>query len=772
MNDKLICNGFELDLTDRVPVPVNFSIADLKDPSKRKRNFSKSITLMGTQKNLAFFAGNFGFTSTSNNVTFDATQKSPAVYEKKGVPILTDALLKLNTVTKGKGGVYKFDCTLFSEAVDWFLLLDSLLVSELDWSSYNHNLTRPNIKASWIATAGTGYYYALVERGRPRLSTTTFSTTDLIPYVYQREILIKILEFLEIDYTSTFIESSFYKQMLWGYGGGDIKTLSPAEINNRLINLDAGNVVFSRSRSPYIFNQFGNTRIFKSVGTINPFNDLNATFTTTQDTLAQWDDGAITVQYAGNYNLSLSISLDYQYNIGSYTFFNGDPFTISVTKNGLNLYQITQSSAVVWDVTGAGTITANLNIDRNITCDSGDVIEFSMIVGDVYLTDPTNQFQDGVTLDVTTASPITIDFTSTDVTLTDGGVVYIERFLPEMKCSEFLLGQIRQYKLQISDKDEDGVITIEPEVGYYQQTSTFDDWTQILDNDKDIILKPTANDYKKDSIYKFKKIDDYDARTYFEVFEEEYGDLKYTQGSYYAKGEDKIELPYGTIVPYEISPNILVPRFIKIDNGVVKPVKGVPRVAIRNGLKTGNWTFTDTINPTNPANRENLTTYPCIHHFDNYTDPSFDQNFKLVKQLFYTATVITTLNTFSKYYFQGINEMVNRDAKTLTAYFKLNPIDIRNLDFSKLKMINGSLWRLNQVFDFDSDIQETTKVELVKVLEAKSKNRKKTVFPHATLGLQDFQLGVESSPTGVGEDSPVVVGGFSGVSNNSSILRG
>jgi len=730
MNDKLICNGLELDLTDRIPVPINLSITDLKDPARRKRNFSKSISLMGTQNNLNFFAGYFSFTVKADTITYDATQKAPAVYEKKGVPILTDALLKLNSITKTPQGVYKFDCTLFSEAVDWFLLLDSLLVSDLDWSSYNHALNRTNIKASWSAGVGSGYYYALVERGKPRLSTTTFSTTDLIPYVYQREVLIKILEFLDVEYSSTFIESAFYKDMLFGYGGGDIKTLSPSQINNRLINLDAGTVTLSGERYPPLYNQLPNTRLFTEVfKMLNIFNDLNSTFTTTQDNLAQWNDGKIYVQYSGNYNLNISLSLAYQYNVGSYTFYGGSSFKMYVLKNGIIQYQLGTLSTVVWTATGGATITATTNTSRSITCNSGDIIEFLFFSGSVLITDATNIFGSGITLDITEASPITIDFTSTDVTLTDGNTVEIGRFLPEMKCSDFLIGQIRQYKLQVSDKDEDGIVKIEPEVDFYRATNVFDDWTQLLDNDKDVVLKPTANDYKKESIYSFKKLEDFDATEYALAYEEEYGNLKYTQGSYYAKGQDKIELPYGTIIPYEISPNILVPRFIKIDNGTVKPVKGVPRVMINNGLKAGNWTLTDTINPTDPANRENLTTYPCVHHFDDYQNPTFDQNFKLVNELFYVATTITTLNTFSKYYFQGLNEMVNIDAKLLTAYFKLNPVDIRNLDFSKLKMLNGSLWRLNQVFDFDSDIQETTKVEMVKVLEAKNPRRKNDSIP-------------------------------------------
>ena len=116
--------------------------------------------------------------------------------------------------------------------------------------------------------------------------------------------------------------------------------------------------------------------------------------------------------------------------------------------------------------------------------------------------------------------------------------------------------------------------------------------------------------------------------------------------------------------------------------------------------------------------------------------------------------------------------MVNVDAKSLVAYFKLNPVDIRNIDFSTLIMLNGSLWRLNQIFDFDSDIQATTKVELIKVLEAKNTRRGTTVFPNPLPSVQDTGAGIFTSPIGVGQDTGVVIGGYSGTSRNSKIIRG
>jgi hypothetical protein len=47
----------------------------------------------------------------------------------------------------------------------------------------------------------------------------------------------------------------------------------------------------------------------------------------------------------------------------------------------------------------------------------------------------------------------------------------------------------------------------------------------------------------------------------------------------------------------------------------------------------------------------------------------------------------------------------------------LNEIDIFNLDFSRLIYVDGALWRLNKVEDYNPMVSDVTKVELLKVIE-------------------------------------------------------
>jgi hypothetical protein len=164
----------------------------------------------------------------------------------------------------------------------------------------------------------------------------------------------------------------------------------------------------------------------------------------------------------------------------------------------------------------------------------------------------------------------------------------------------------------------------------------------------------------------------------------------------------------------------------------------LPQQAIASG-----WTFQNAAetSPTNP------TTYPLVHHFNSISAPTFDLNFMLVDEVFYIATVATTVNAFSEYYFDMINEIVSPESKLVELFVYLTPEDIKNLSFKRLKMIDGALFRLNRVVDFDSDIAATTKVELIKVLRARNSGRVQLTLPLVGLPA-DIIAPQPSDPTG------------------------
>ena len=111
------------------------------------------------------------------------------------------------------------------------------------------------------------------------------------------------------------------------------------------------------------------------------------------------------------------------------------------------------------------------------------------------------------------------------------------------------------------------------------------------------------------------------------------------------------------------------------------------------------------------------TAYGYAGHVNDPLNPTDDINWGSPKELYFTTTSYTTANLFNGYWSEYIAEITDKDSKLLTCSLKLNEVDIYNLDFSKLIYIDGSLWRLNKVLDYNPMDFNTTKVELLKVIE-------------------------------------------------------
>jgi hypothetical protein len=759
MTDELkTYDGFSLDLFESIPVPISFSISDIKDPTKRKQSFSKQVDLPDTMNNNAFFQGVFSMTSTDNAVNFDATAKAPIRLFKRGVQVL-DGIMKLNEVSS-VNGIVKYNVTILSDNADIFQLLTQVSLNELDWSDYNHALTRDNIKDSWLTTAGTGYYYPLIERGLGRPGNLIFRTIDFVPYVYLYECLQKCFDYIGLTWESNFLESSTFKNILFGFGGGDIKSVPPSVLNQRLVNLDDG--VYTGSIS-YI-NSVVTPTTFNQFSLLNLFDNDTFTYTMTEDTLGQWSDGTITIAESGAYNLTITGILDYVVNYGGFTFEQVQNPQIRVYKNGVFIQTVRTASE--WSTTDTGLFNYNTDNSFNMNCQSGDVITFRLVSGSVIAFGA--QEIDSVSMDLTTNTDFTIDLTCIDTMISDGDTVDLSLFVPAMRCDEFLLSCIRQFNLYVGEIDSNNSVRIEPLINYYLQTTQFTDITELVDHSKTIKTKPTANDYAKKLTWQFKTVTDYDNDKYFQKWEEQYGDYSFIQGSYYAKGEQKTELAWATIIPYQLAPGILVPRFIKIDGGVIKPNTGAPRIMFRNGLKPGSIVMRDT----DTTDSDTVAFYPCVHHFDDWEDPEIDLNYKLVNEVFYTATVVTTRNSYSEYYSQFITEMTSPAGAIWMLSVKWDEYDVKNRDWRRLLMIDGALFRLNEIKEFSADVSPTTEIELVKVLRANKRSTVKVTTDRLPPGIlfDDPPIASPSNDTGI--DTPVIGSPPRNKGLYTSIIRG
>ena len=719
MSYKLESNGYELELTDGIPIPFNFAIADISDISKRARNFSKEIKLEFTEQNRRFFAGNFGFTETENGVSFNPTTRQPCTVSHNGIVTMPNGVLQLKKIVKNNGTIYG-TVQIFSEVVDLYLNLAGYTLSDLDWSEYNHTLNITNIQATWSATAGSGYYYPLIDRGIPRPSTSTFRSTDLVPYVYLKEVIEKMFALTGLTVSSTFMNTTRFKNILCGYGGGELATITPTELNNRKVILECEfdvTLVGNEILVPTLFDLQTGVLLSPQQQSqlFYPIQGSTYSYTETQDIYTQHSGGSISIARNGNYQFNWGGEIDVDISITNGTFDYSTPVVFVVFKNGSPIHEQSFGNKYVNSFTETITLVSTLSLN------AGDVISWEVRQIRCYWTPTTVGINTQLTRAMSMVStPLSLTMFSTDTNITDGSDVDISIFLPPTKLPDLLSSVVKHFNLYISDPI-DGVVTIEPLSEFYLPTDEFIDISEDVDRGQDVTIEPTGNDFPKTINYKFKDGKDFEFVKYSEKYDTPYGDLVFNQPSYFSKGEKKMELSYATIIPYQIpSTDLILPRFVKSNtNGTIQPNKGELRVMMRNPMKSASWTLTSE----NGASTASLSTYPLVHHFDNVATPEFDLNFQLPQELYYSATQITNVNSFSEYSSQFINEMISPAGKKITLQNKWTTKQIKDLNFAKLIMLDGALFRLNTITDFDNDTKITAKTELIKVLSADKQRR-------------------------------------------------
>ena len=756
MSNYLYINNEQIDLDSEIPMPISFSIGDFKNPENRKRSVSKTITVPGTQNNKRIFSNAYELSLTNElgnlGFNFNTNAKVGARYLRNGVPIFSGLVRLLNV--KISKGVYSFEIVLFSDIVNMIKEMNDINVSELDWSEYNHTLNVANVSNSWNTSVirngsaisnytagkpdGFGYWYPIIDFAYNNISNTTINIENLVPYLYVKETFDKCFENIGYTLDSKFLNEDMIKALTWGFGGGEKEMITAPDVTDRQIkyNFDA-NIVTQ-------FNPIGAFSSYSSIiqktYTLNNFSQ-----TSVADSYLQFNvgTGEITCMRTGRYNLNLDFDTLVSYNFTSGTASGFSQIRTIVKKNGRQV----GISGSFYSLSNTPT-TYSLDTDTVLDLDAGDIVTVEYLVSNNFSSSAYFTYE--TTIDLNNA--FTLDMTSVQGSYKLNTFFGVNRFIPKMKCGEFVKGVINIFNLYVSEPDEDGVVTIEPLSQFYQGE---ENWTELLDYSRDINIEPSVNKSAKSFNFKFAKDEDFFNKSYFDTFGVNYGDYKYISDNEYNTREITFQLPFAQSVPNEITSGYVIPNITQVDNGTPKPYKGKARIFFNNGLKAMGGFSLNTGTNVSPI-LTSYTSYPQAHHsYGNITNPTFDLNFSKPEEVKYNYTRFSNNNLFNQYQRINILEQTSIDGKLLKAYFNLDSDNL--MDFRKLVNINGVLYRKNLIDNFDANGNETTKVELYKVLETTeiyiTEPRIKTTTPDRG------NVGLISSPRLVGEGSPIVRGG-------------
>lgn len=756
MSNTLFINNQIADLSDEVTIAISYSIADFKKPENRKRSVSKTITLVGTETNKRIFASayNLSLTDIGDALGFDfnPNKKIKARYLKKDVEIFNGFIKLLNV--KIENGHFIFEVVLFSEFVNIIKGMADLNTNELDWSEYDHNLTRINVSDSWATSVikngavtnnytagkpdGFGYWYPVINFGYNNSSNFSIKIENFVPYVYVKETFEKC--FLEQGYTidSNFFSTEMFKALTWGFGGGEKQSVPPSDLAQRQVTYNFDNS-FSDTYNGVNYS-FGNnpiyTSAFKKRYYLSQFSN-----TLVNDGYAQYSavNNKVTILKTGSYNLNLN-----------YNALVGYTDLIGATTGIVRIWSRVIVNGIVKGTSTPIYFSSPSNNFNQITNTSLSLVAGDEIYSDFFISGILNSTSPFTTrLDFDLNNSFTFNLTSNNGLYVEGDTMSLNRFIPKLKNSDFVKGIITMFNLYVSEPDENNVIKIEPLDEYYNGEVNY---SELLDHSKAIEIKPSITDASKNYSFKFTEDSDYYNKEYKNNYGENYGDFTYITDNEYSNNTIEYKVPFAQTIPIEQSGGYILPNIISVDNLVEKPFKGKPRIFFNNGLKAvrGGWAIVDSI-----VGAPIYTNYPQGHHaYNNPKNPSFDLNFGKPLFVQYAFTNYINNNLFNKYHRVNIIEQTSIDGKILTAFFNVNENTIG--DFSTLVNINGVLYRKNTVTDYDANGYETTKIQLYKVLETKEFS---TSNPIVVSTPRKSGTGVIKSPSGTGVGTPILKGG-------------
>jgi hypothetical protein len=266
------------------------------------------------------------------------------------------------------------------------------------------------------------------------------------------------------------------------------------------------------------------------------------------------------------------------------------------------------------------------------------------------------------------------------------------------------------------DKLKEKHLMIEPYVDYYDLSDPVD-WTYKVARDKPWNIKPMGMLNGRFFEYKFKEDNDFYNEGYKKKYNESYGDRLEDTGFQFAKDKQILDIGFSptVLVQYENRDKI-VPAIYKKSSGKSVDQEELTesniRILIAKKKTCNSWYIRNGDAFLGAA----LTTYGYAGHFDDPVNPAKDINFGAAQEIYFDPNTYPSDNLFNDYWSGYIAEIADKDSKLLTCHVYLTDLDIAQLDFSKPVFIDGVLWRINKVMDFDATSGELTKVELLKVI--------------------------------------------------------
>jgi hypothetical protein len=683
---RIFIEGYELDLTQGISNQITYAIDDLHNLDSKSTSFSKTIVLPGTAKNNKLLGNIFDF----NNANFDnplepnvlqnfnAARNAIARIEVDGLQIIKGVLRLLEIINLDDA--IEYECAIFGELGGFINALGNKRLTgndnpldDLDFSIYNHTYSYANIVSSWDTSGSTGYCYPLIDYGNVStgaygIAKKDFQYNTFKPALFVREYLNKIFNASGYTYECALFDTTIFRNLV-------------IPCNQKIITKETSNVLNLTKSIGQSMNT-GGTQDFISYET-----KVGALFTASA--------GDTIFTYTGTPTLTTTLNIEIQ---GEYSL-SVRPLTIAVLKNGT----IIPGSSVTYN--GSDLLYYNKTLSVSLATSDSLRVRTSLVIngGDFV---QVNESTISIINSVATTAPIGL-----------GETMLINNTIPRgIFQKDFVTSIMKMFNLMIvEDKYKTNHLIIKPYIDFYD--GTIIDWSDKLDRSKPIKIKPMSEINARYYNFKFKQDNDFYNEDYTKKFNEGYGDRIYDNGLEFAKDTESVEVIfassplYGTNTTDKVFPAIYKKSS---ENTKEDPMDHIIRILqVKKLSGVASWSIYNLF-----TNLGNNTSYLYGGHLNDPITPSIDLNYGAPQQLFFNLTSGNLSNNlFNTYYSPYMSEITDKDSRLLTGFFDLKQLDIYNIDFAKFIYIDGGLYRISKISDYSTEGNETTKVELLRVID-------------------------------------------------------
>jgi hypothetical protein len=669
----------KIDLLQDISTEFTYAIDDVSEFGSRNTSFSKTISIPGTANNNLVFGyifelNNANFTdNTLPNVgyNFNVTKQANCKIFIDKVQIFKGTLRILEIVIDKE--TIEYQCSVFGELGGFINQLGNQRLEDLDFSSYNHTYSVANISASWDNSGGSGYYYPLIDYGNVSTGTygvakKDFQYTTFRPALYVKEYIEKI--FAGTDYTldCPFFDEPLFKRLIIPHNQTNITAL-----NNTSLDANA---------DIQLINTNLNTFVEFTMVTAGSFTlDITKQLFTYTGTPTITTDIQLTLRGDVTYNPSLPA------------------FSVILKKDGAQIGR-QDFDASINNFMDCNILVSGVNFATNNTMQVeilGNGIFLNILLGEVKLT---------------TTTP-------TQVQINLGETITINDTIPKgIFQRDFFMSIVKMFNLYVyENKFNDKELVISPYVDFYPDKSAEAlDWTNKVDRAKPISIKPMSEVNARYYNYKFKTDNDFYGENYRKKYTEGYGDFIYDTEFDFVKETDNLEVIFAASTLYQATGQDKVfPAIYKKSNtnSAEDRMDSIIRIMQTKKITgVGSWNIMNTT-----TNLATYTSYGYAGHLDDPINPTNDINFGAPKEIQFRPNSYPTTNVFNAFHSPYLAEITSKDSKLLTCFGLLDIVDIFNLDFSKYVYIDGVLFRLNKVENFNPMEYNTTKLSFLKVIE-------------------------------------------------------